>query len=74
MGSERKLGGESLPLGVTADWEYKEYRASAKTGEIFIITNFNRSFLFYWQCRKVCANSGNRFICRFPTLFCGLAA
>ncbi len=33
-----ELGGESLPLGVTGDWEYKEYRASAKPGEIFIIT------------------------------------
>ena len=29
-----ELGGESLPLGVTGDWEYKEYRASAKPGEI----------------------------------------
>ena len=40
MGSERKLGGERLPLGVTADWEYKEYRASAKPGEIFRSFNF----------------------------------
>ena len=29
-----ELGGESLPLGVTGDWEYKEYRASAKPEEI----------------------------------------
>jgi sigma-B regulation protein RsbU (phosphoserine phosphatase) len=33
-----ELGGESLPLGVTGDWEYKAYRARAKPGEIFILT------------------------------------
>ena len=33
-----ELGGESLPLGVTGDWEYKEYSATAKPGEIFILT------------------------------------
>jgi len=34
----RELGGEGLPLGVTGDWEYKEYSATAKPGEIFIKT------------------------------------
>ena len=33
-----ELGGEGLPLGVTGDWEYKEYNATAKSGEIFILT------------------------------------
>ena len=33
-----ELGGEGLALGVTGDWEYKEYNATAKPGEIFILT------------------------------------
>ncbi len=33
-----ELGGESLPLGMTGDWKYKEYNATAKPGEIFILT------------------------------------
>jgi phosphoserine phosphatase RsbU/P len=33
-----ELGGEGLPLGVTEDWEYKEYSSTAKPGEIFILT------------------------------------
>jgi sigma-B regulation protein RsbU (phosphoserine phosphatase) len=32
------LGGEGLPLGVTENWEYSEYNATAKSGEIFILT------------------------------------
>jgi sigma-B regulation protein RsbU (phosphoserine phosphatase) len=33
-----ELGGEGIPLGVTEDWEYTEYSATAKPGEIFILT------------------------------------
>ena len=33
-----ELGGEGLPLGVTRNFEYKEYNATAKPGEIFILT------------------------------------
>ena len=33
-----ELGGEGLPLGVTENWEYTEYTATAKPGEIFILT------------------------------------
>jgi len=33
-----ELGGEGLPLGVTENWEYIEYNATAKPGEIFILT------------------------------------
>ena len=33
-----ELGGEGLSLGVTEDWEYKEYSSTAKPGEIFILT------------------------------------
>ena len=33
-----ELGGEGLPLGVTGNLEYKEYNATAKPGEIFILT------------------------------------
>jgi len=33
-----ELGGEGLPLGVTRTWKYKEYNATAKPGEIFILT------------------------------------
>jgi sigma-B regulation protein RsbU (phosphoserine phosphatase) len=32
-----ELGGEGLPLGVTENWEYIEYNATAKPGEIFIL-------------------------------------
>jgi sigma-B regulation protein RsbU (phosphoserine phosphatase) len=32
-----ELGGEGLPLGVTENWEYIEYKATAKPGEIFIL-------------------------------------
>jgi sigma-B regulation protein RsbU (phosphoserine phosphatase) len=33
-----ELGGEGLPLGVMSNFEYKEYNATAKPGEIFILT------------------------------------
>jgi PAS domain S-box-containing protein len=33
-----ELGGEGLPLGVTGNLKYKEYSATAKPGEIFILT------------------------------------
>ena len=33
-----ELGGEGLPLGVTENWEYIEYNATAKSGEIFILS------------------------------------
>ncbi len=33
-----ELGGEGLPLGVKKDWQYKEYVATAKSGEIFILS------------------------------------
>ena len=33
-----ELGGQGLPLGVKKDWQYKEYNATAKSGEIFILS------------------------------------
>jgi serine phosphatase RsbU (regulator of sigma subunit) len=33
-----ELGGEGLPLGVKADWQYKDYSAIAKPGQILLLT------------------------------------
>jgi serine phosphatase RsbU (regulator of sigma subunit) len=33
-----ELGGEGLPLGVMADWQYKDYSAIARPGQILLLT------------------------------------